>query len=102
MHIRINLIDYRKAKVFKMILEINDRTCNHILELISQKKELNEKYDVLSEATNAPPFDKIFLTKEQLNELTAIFDEMEKLNNRINEINMYIAMCIESALDSKK
>ncbi len=30
-----------------MTLEINDRTYNYILELISQKKELNEKYDVL-------------------------------------------------------
>lgn len=85
-----------------MTLEINDRTYNYILELISQKKELNEKYDVLSENASAPPFDKKFLTKEQLNELTAIFDEMERLNNRINEINMYIAMSIESDLNFYK
>lgn len=88
-----------------MILEINDKTYNYILELIVQKTELNEEYDALNAKTNAPLFDVEYfedLTKQQLNELNTIFDEMKKLTSRMDTINMQISMCIESSIKSFK
>lgn len=88
-----------------MTLEINDKSYNYVLELIAQKTKLNEEYDVLNQKISAPPFDVEYfedLTKEQLNELNAIFDEMKKLSGRMDTINMQIAMCVESNLNSYK
>lgn len=88
-----------------MTLEINDKSYNYILELIAQKTELNEEYDVLNQKISVPPFDVEYfedLTKEQLNELMVIFDEMDKLRSRMDTINMQIAMCVESNLNSYK
>ena len=111
-----------------MILEINDKSYNDVLELITQRIELIEKYNVISDKINDLPFDEEYLeyliedneeyleyledlteddveyfnslTEEQLNEIMEISDEMARIRSQVFKLNMQIAMCVESILIS--
>lgn len=95
-----------------MILEIDDKSYNYVLDLIAQRTELIEKYNVLNAKTFVFPFDEEYLEKlteddeeytdEQLNELMEILDEMDRLRSRMVKINRQIAICVESYLNSYK
>lgn len=89
-----------------MILEIDDKSYNYVLELITKRIELIEKYNVISEKFCDLPFDEEHLdyliegneeyeeyleelteddvaffyglTEEQLNEIMEISDERER------------------------
>lgn len=108
-----------------MILEIDDKLYNYVLELITQRIELIEKYNMISDKICDLPFDEEYLDyllednkeyledlteddvayfnslkEEQLNEIMEISDERERIRSQVFKLNKQIAMGVERILIS--